>query len=540
MIFQNNRLKLYTLALGFFLIVSRLFFLEETPYDWDSVNLIFAIDDFDLLQDKPHPPGYIGFILASRFVNVLVNDPHAALLSLNFICTILLTFGVFQLGKYLINQKVGIIAATISAFNPLVWFYGEVISLYLIGSAVWVWLTYVFAKIYNNPSGFRLVLCGLLWGLSGAFRPDVMVFLIPLAVYCLGRRSFLRKAGLLAVFFVLGNFLWLAPTLVWANLNFMTALFKLFTSTTTSSSVFMGATLQQHAVMLVKAAIWLFIGIGWILPVIFLKMREKHASCSDKNRRIEKFLFMAFLPALAFQLSFHLVKPGYILLFLPGLIVLGVLWMDEYYKWTANGVSPVRTNYIWVILILSAAYFLFYPAGLKPPGSEAISKNLICTASRKMDTLARSRIAVIDKYTMVWTDAIKSNYDRDAAVIWISGRDYDWRRVSYQLPDFRVMSLLPHPVNGNIARLGFNKSIEPIPLGSDLTLGCETILLFTEDVTLVDSLESPGVTVNRKQISHGITYYEVKFNLTIQSIVYEPGHKMRSSGHGSNKCQSQI
>ncbi len=39
-------------------LVSRLPFRSEILYHWDSVNFAYAIEEFNIAKEQPHPPGY--------------------------------------------------------------------------------------------------------------------------------------------------------------------------------------------------------------------------------------------------------------------------------------------------------------------------------------------------------------------------------------------------------------------------------------------------------------------------------------------------
>ena len=53
--------------------------------DWDSVNLAFALDDFDVTKHWPHPPGHPIYVAAGKLVHLFIAD-HARALTLVSIC----------------------------------------------------------------------------------------------------------------------------------------------------------------------------------------------------------------------------------------------------------------------------------------------------------------------------------------------------------------------------------------------------------------------------------------------------------------------
>ena len=51
--------------------LSRVFALARTPWDWDELLFMRALDHFDVASHRPHPPGFPLFIGAAKIVRVL-------------------------------------------------------------------------------------------------------------------------------------------------------------------------------------------------------------------------------------------------------------------------------------------------------------------------------------------------------------------------------------------------------------------------------------------------------------------------------------
>ena len=47
------------------------------PPDADPVNFFMALGDYDVAQDRPHPPGYPGYVLGGRLLALLAGPAHA-------------------------------------------------------------------------------------------------------------------------------------------------------------------------------------------------------------------------------------------------------------------------------------------------------------------------------------------------------------------------------------------------------------------------------------------------------------------------------
>ena len=509
--------KILFIALVLVVLASRLPFLEKTPFDWDSVNLVFAADDFNISQDRPQAPGYIGFVFTAKITRLITGADHSAWKFMNILNSLLLIWGVYILGKRLVSETVGKLAAVIALANPLVWFYGEVTSLYLGGAVVWVWLANLFLMLRLKSSWKRTALTGLLWGVSGAFRPDVMVFLAPLLLYYLNWKKGLLRLPILVSAFILGSLIWLLPTIVLSDIDFTSALCRLFSTSASRSSVFMGAPLQQHIIMLTKALFWIIICWGWVLPFIFLRQRRRILQGDFQGSEAETFLLIGFLPEMIFQLMFHLIKPGYILLYFPGMLILGVKWMDDYFAWNIRRKAPFRSPYLLVVLVLSAGYFLFYPSGIAPPGSGSQPESFLKSSFRKLDTLTRSRISQIDCHNLAWANAIKAEYDPQSAIIIVSGQQYDWRRVTYMLPDYRVLKF----IDGSICQMGYNKDIEL--LRSECVLGdrVRTVLFLTENLPWIESNLNPRLPIVKKESLKEVVWYECDIRSDFAVVKFE-------------------
>src|SRR3954454_14611932 len=58
--------------------VSRLLAVARTPWDWDELLFMQALDRYDVAAHRPHPPGFPLYILAAKIVRKLgCGDCHA-------------------------------------------------------------------------------------------------------------------------------------------------------------------------------------------------------------------------------------------------------------------------------------------------------------------------------------------------------------------------------------------------------------------------------------------------------------------------------
>ncbi len=494
--------RLTIIALLAVILFSRIPLLEKTPYEWDSVNLLLGVEGFDISQDRPHPPGYIGYTALGKSLNLLFHNPHLSLLILNIIFTLLLLWGIWLLGCSLVNRRAGILAVLIAAASPLTWFYGLIINTYLAGAALWILLAHLFLRL-KRDSSLNAALAGFIWGLSGSIRPDVMVMIAPMAFYSLWKYRRWNRLPLLFPAFLSGVAVWVVPTIALSGAPFFTYLKSLLAASGGKTSVFLGASVRSHAMMLAKAFLWLLLAWGWALPLIPFRRKGKPVGEPGDGLNAEAFLLSGVLPPLVLMLAFHLPKAGYLLLYYPGLILLGVFWLDRLSRRFERRRLLLGRVYPAVIIAVWVCYFLFWPGGGIPAEQNAGASAMI-----KAGALSWSRIRAVDRYTLDWTVAIGDEYNPERTLIITAGKSYDWRRVTYQLREFRVFQVLP--VERGVARgqIGFEGGIIPVEDKYTLPAAIKKIIILTETSGWIDREIIPQTKLTVRDTEAGVRWFE--------------------------------
>jgi len=105
--------------------VSRLLALARTPWDWDELLFMQALDHYDVAVHRPHPPGFPLYILAAKVVRKLGFGDFHALQALSVLAAMAIVPAMFFLSRALgMRFSTSISAALILAFFPNVRFYG--------------------------------------------------------------------------------------------------------------------------------------------------------------------------------------------------------------------------------------------------------------------------------------------------------------------------------------------------------------------------------------------------------------------------------
>src|SRR6478672_1098379 len=75
--------------IGALVLVSRWPFRSHALFSWDSANFAMALDRIDIAMHRPHPPGYLGYVLVARVLRRVFPDANTALVVWNWIATAL-------------------------------------------------------------------------------------------------------------------------------------------------------------------------------------------------------------------------------------------------------------------------------------------------------------------------------------------------------------------------------------------------------------------------------------------------------------------
>ena len=157
--------------------ISRLLALARTPWDWDELLFMQALDRFDVSSHRPHPPGFPLYILAAKIIRKFGFGDFHALQALSVLAAMLIVPAMFFLCRALgMRFATSISAALILAFFPNVWFYGggalsDVPSMVLVIVAV--------ALLVRG----RLLLGATALAVAAGFRPqNLLIGAVPLLI----------------------------------------------------------------------------------------------------------------------------------------------------------------------------------------------------------------------------------------------------------------------------------------------------------------------------------------------------------------------
>ncbi|HXJ80062.1 MAG TPA: DUF2723 domain-containing protein [Candidatus Methylomirabilis sp.] len=440
------------LTLALITLASRWPYRARMPYNWDAVQFALALREFDIAKHQPHPPGYLLYVLLGRLLNAWFGDPTFAYVGLAMLFSAGTTFVVFWLGRRLYDRAVATAAALLLAVSPLFWFYGSVGLTYAgeaFGASVIAW--YAYGALEGSPRA--LYLGALTLGLMGGMRQSVLVLLFPLWLGCalLGVRSLQRlmTAGAVLIASVLS---WFLP-MVWLTggvAAYARASAQLYDSVVLRTSVLEGSldvTLAQ-ARYLIESVI---VGLGPLaLAVLALPIYARR-----RGWRREDWFLLAWiaLPA-AFYTLIHFGQAGYVLTFLPALVI---LLSRALVDTVAAGTGRLRRpNWRWALttavlvpmLLVNTSFFV----SARPQPREFENRSGEAWRWRVRDEIndwimSRTVAALREHEAVIRTyvDTIRAVYEpSDTVLVTEVGnrRSYPWlRHAMFYLPEYRMYLL---------------------------------------------------------------------------------------------------
>ena len=307
-------------ALGLLTVLSRLPYRARMLYNWDAVQYALALREYDVVKHQPHPPGYILYVGLGRIANAWLHDPTAAYVALAVAFSGLTTLVVYLLARAVYDRATALAAASVLAVSPLFWFYGSV-GLTYAGEALFASGVAYFAFRALDGSEGDAWLAAAYLALAAGMRQSLLLLLLPMWLVACGlgiRRARTVPIGL----GILGalTLLWFVPmvTLTGGLGRYLTASLRLADSMVRPTTVIAGpfdTTLRMSRYLLESV----LVALGPLaLAALLLPWYVRRHGWGRRE-----WLLLAWIapPVLVYTLV-HFGQAGYVLTFLPALVVL--------------------------------------------------------------------------------------------------------------------------------------------------------------------------------------------------------------------------
>jgi len=444
------------LSFGLLTLLLRLPYRMGVPYNWDAVQFALALKEFDVTKHQPHPPGYVLYILLGRLLNSWLDDGAQVYVLLSVLSSAATTLVVFLLTRALYDRLTAITASALLAVSPLFWFYGVVGLSYAAEALIASLVAYLSYQALLGRERY-VYLSAIYLGLAGGVRQSVTLLLFPLWLMSLirGTRS-LKKVSIALGLVALAVLTWFLP-MIWLTGGldrYLEASNQLFSSTIAKTSVFNEASwelmLQQLRFLLESTAVGLGVLLFGLLGLPFFWRRNGWGLP-------EQFLLVWTLPPFIFYTLVHFGQAGYVLTYLPALVILlSRMLIVSIEAITRNMVWPVARwsvmgVVVGVLVLMNGAFFVSAkpsPRDYNERSNSRIDQWVRRARADYHDWIESRTAAALREHEAVirtYVETIRTRYDpRDTVLITEVGnpRSYAWlRHAMFYLSDYPIYQL---------------------------------------------------------------------------------------------------
>lgn len=438
------------LALSFSLaaLILRLPFASRYLYHWDSVNYALSLEKYDVRLHQPHPPGYFLYSMLGKLVNLIFHDANTSLVVISLIFGSLAIGALYWLGYKLVNEKVGLAAAFLGLFSPLLWYESEVALNYTMDFFLVSIVCLLFIRIWRGETRLWFW-SAILFGITGGVRIHDLVFLGPLWLLSLVKLNWKQRI-LSLVTLGLVCLAWFIPmaSLSGGFAGYIEAFKAESAGITSEASVFI---LEQLGLNTSRLAIYLAYGIlagavplAWGLVHILRNWR------STIHHSLLLPLVLWLTPAIFFFILIHIRQAGHVIILMPAMLLMAgwavVAWGEK--------IGKPKFSY-WLLVTLSLVNLGFFLAA---------PKALLGSNRLPMQTPTRASLVTRDVFLSERINYIRENFDPESTVILAGGLNI--RHPDFYLSEFQRTDL------------SYRISADPVALPEQI----QTLILFDDQV----------------------------------------------------------
>ena len=460
-------------------LFTRWLFRSHELFSWDSANFALAMAHIDIAMHRPHPPGYVGYVIAARALDTIIRSPNTSLVVWNIVATslaavVLLAF--FWRSPELDgrDRRAGLAGVAILLSSPMLWFYGEIAEIY--PSELLVTLLVAYCAWRASLGEHRW----MFWcapALAGAmlFKLSAAVFIFPLVAYAWSRQTpaTRRRSAALTLGLTGGAavvLLGLQPDLVsviWDQFAAATSGSRLVGSNTGTP----GLALNRNLRLTFTAAISAFGVVNCIALLIW--------AAADRRLRVidGRFAWLWFIPWLLLLTAVHIGRPGYLLPLLP----LTCLVLGDFY-------ARRGTALMVALIVAQAAFNVAQFAVLRPMSAEMMGgqrlyrdKTLLQRAASDLQDVTVPTAFTIrqsDRDVRALRALIQAECPSQSLVVVAGSAPVDWRRILWYFPRATAIYVTPERVEF----IGTQTEFTAIsPAGQSVDSDCPTVWVGSED-----------------------------------------------------------
>jgi len=294
------------------------------PYEWDSASHILGAGHFDVYRHHPHPPGYPLYILSLKIARLFTPDLNAAAVALAFVLTGAAAVITYRFARSRYGDGPALVASTLLLFAPSVGLYNAVTSTYpldLLGSAL---IGALAARLWDGDERVGPWIAFAIAVFAG-FRQSGALMMTPLVIVALARANGTDAVrwGKCAAIGATTTASWYLPT---AFMHGGIVPYQQFCNRTVRGyfeqvSVLYGAPQSAHAAMLFNLERWAALTFG---IAVLVRATLWLFGRLPSLRPAAPFYILWIAPNVLYVTLLQCIKPGYLLLSVPPVMMLAV------------------------------------------------------------------------------------------------------------------------------------------------------------------------------------------------------------------------
>ncbi len=415
-------------------IALRIPFMSHLLFAWDSANFAMALNQYNVAFQQPQPPGYPLYVAVAKLVSLWVLDANASFVYISIAASGLAVGVLFLLVSRMYDQWTGFVAATLLAVSVGFWGYGEVAYPYTslaLFEILMAWLCYLMWQGNRSVA----VLSGLVLGIAGGFRQDVLVFMGLLWLVSVWRTGLLRLI-FSSLVLCLTVAAWLYPAVQlsggWAAFE-QASVAEGYLFLPSSSVMFQGVGGVRHNSLVLVDSLNLMFGATALVTLYGIgRFLTFKGIATDQRLR---FLLLWILPPSLVYILIHIGEPGYVLSIVPVLcIVTAVIIRDI--------LHDVRST---LLFVSSQSRRLQGLASLARPGGVAVATGIVLllvawNANAFLRTNGPARLEEIRAIDSILSGQVEyaRSLQPNSVVVLANAR---FRQLQYYLPGYNIRLL---------------------------------------------------------------------------------------------------
>lgn len=313
-------------------------------YHWDGAQFVLAVREFSVRLSQPHAPGYPLYVALGKIGAWLTGDGHRALLWLSTLAAAGLVALAYRLAATWFGPRAGWAAGLWTLTSPQIWFHSAVALTYAVDAlAVTALVAVSYRAITRGGTWGDVVAIGVAMAVVGGIRPQSVPPLALTMVWVFGqfrppRIVKLVVAGVISSVLAVG---WLVPTVMsaggWEAFCDIVQRHGAHNAPVTWAGGGWPALLDN---MLAAGA---YCWVGLLGAAIWLAVGLVRRTTGPAKPLVAAWVFPMLLAGTVLGFT---SQPGYVLSYLPGLLLLA-----------AAGAHRIRTGLLIGVTALNAAVF---------------------------------------------------------------------------------------------------------------------------------------------------------------------------------------